>query len=306
MKKVKELIAELKDAAQDQLTQDKIDYDALVRETLVKRPLSYSSLKAFQNSPQHYIEYITKERTPPTDAMKQGLIFDVMLLTPWEFEKKFIVQPAIDRRTKAGKEAYADLLQAAEGKTIIKQDQYDIALDMVKSLFKNADAMKYVNRFKFAQNKIEWTDPGTKLKCIGYYDGESDVNDKDYFICDIKSAQDASEEEFIRAAHKFGYHLQAGGYTSAAKARYFKFPDFIHVVVETKKPYPVNVFRAPSKYIEQSQSDWTETLKAFKFCLDNNYWFMSYEFHRLALPYCETRLPGWYKPPFGGVRVEYE
>lgn len=285
--------------------QSEIDInDQIVRDSLAKRPLSYSAMKSFQKSPSHFLEYITKPRTPATPAMIQGSIFDVMLLTPKDFDDKYHIMPKIDKRTKAGKEEYANQLDQAGDKFCITEEQFETSINMLESITKNKDAMYYINKFKFNQTKLEWTDHQTKLKCIGYTDGESDIEDQDYFMADIKSAASAEEDEFIRAAHKFGYHLQTGAYTSAAKQRYFKFPDFIHIVIESSAPYGVNVFRSSSEYIEQAQEEWHQTLIAFKYCLDNNLWHMSYDFHRLGLSYFAMNLPGYYRPKFGSLKKE--
>ena len=40
----------------------------ITREMLEDRPLSFSSLKEFAKSPKHYMDYISRPKTPPTDA----------------------------------------------------------------------------------------------------------------------------------------------------------------------------------------------------------------------------------------------
>lgn len=306
MESISKRLKELKKDAQKILKEQKITNDRIIKESLKKRPLSYSAMKEFQKSPQHFFAYITKERKPATPAMIQGSIFDVMLLTPDRFDDMYHVMPKIDKRTKVGKAEYANQLEICGDKFPITPEQFDTSINMLKSITKNEGAMDYINRFKFNQTKIEWKDHETGLNCIGYYDGESDIEDQDYFISDIKTAQDASEDKFIRDAHNYGYHLQTGAYTSAAKQRFFKFPDFIHIVIESSAPYAVNIFRASSNYLEQSQNEWHETLKAFKYCLENNLWHMSYEFHRLSVPYNQMNLPGYFKPKFGGLNSDEE
>jgi hypothetical protein len=43
----------------------------------------------------------------PTDAMKQGSLVDCLITEPQNFDRKYVVAPKVDRRTKAGKEAWA-------------------------------------------------------------------------------------------------------------------------------------------------------------------------------------------------------
>lgn len=274
--------------------------DLLVRDTLKTRPLSYSSLKQFQKSPQHYIEYILKKRTA-TDAMYLGNLFDCILLTPERFEETYHVYKKIDGRTKAGKEQKLEIQDIWDsGKVCVSEDMYYTAKKMVTSVLMDDDAMYYIDKFKYTQSKIEWTHKPTGLKSIGYYDGESDKEDKDYFIADIKSAADASEWKFIKQAHDLGYHIQAGGYTMGAKIKYFKFPDFVNIVVESSAPYGVNVLRATKEYLELAQNEYEQSLVAFKYCLDNNLWHKSYSFIRFdSLRYAQLTLPSYFKPKFG-------
>lgn len=292
------IILDRKKKAVDELEERRAENDRLVRKTLETRPLSYSSIKNFIKSPQHYIEYITAERKPDTDATRLGKLFDIMLLTPEKFEKIYrIFNKAVGTGSRATNSEAKEKAEE-DGVVLIDQELYDKALDMVSSVLNDKDAMYYIDRFKFTQGRLEWTDPETKLRCIGYTDGESDVEDTDYFICDIKTTSDGEENKFIRDAHNFGYHLQEGAYTHCAKVRYFKFPDFIHITIDSKSPYAVNVFRATAEYTEQSQKEWTAALVAFNYCLKENLWHLGYSFHRLGVPYFQMRLPAYNRPKF--------
>ena len=300
MKTIAQELKEMRTNAKEEQDKLRTRLDLLVRETLKTRPLSYSSLKQFQKSPQHYIEYITTKKEA-SDAMFLGNLFDCILLTPERFEKTYYIYNKIDGRTKAGKEQKLEL-QAIwdDGFVCVPQEMYDKALKMVNAVLMDDDAMYYIDKFKYTQSKIEWTHKETGLKSIGYYDGESDKDDQDYFIGDIKSAADASEWKFVKQAHDLGDHLQAGGYTLRAKKKYFKFPDFVNIVVESSAPYGVNVLRATKEYIEAAQNEYEQTLVAFKYCLDNNLWHKSYSFVRFDhLRYAALTLPSYFKPKFG-------
>ena len=306
MKTYKEKFSERLLAIENEKKEYREKLNDLVEKEIQNRQLSYSSMKAFQKSPQHFVEYLFGEKKEKTPALILGSLFDIMLLTPERFEDAIAIMPEINRRTKAGKEEYESFLEASEGKLVVDEEMIETANKMIDSFLRNDDAMYYFERMKFKQVKVEWIDHATKLKCKGYYDGESDIEDPDYFISDIKTAADADEDEFIRSAYKFGYHLQTGAYTSAAKQRYFKFPDFIHIVIEKSEPFAVNVFRASKEYIAQSQENWHNTLKAFKYCRDNRLWHLGHEFHRLGLKYNQMNLPGYHKLKFGELHFENE
>jgi hypothetical protein len=290
--------------AKKELEKERIELDKFVRETLKTRPLSYSSLKNFCISPKHYIEYLTAERKPDTEALIQGKVFDILLLTPDDYEKSiYVVNFEHSGRTNLGKAEREKAYTEAGGRLMIEQDVLYTTIAMIKSFFRDADAMYYFEKMKYKQVKIEWTDRGkerTGLKSVGFLDGESDKESQDYFIADIKTGRSAETDQFIRDAYNFGYHLQVGGYTLGAKNEYYKFPDFVHLVIESTAPYAVNVFRASSKYIEDSQEEYLAALTAFKYCLDNNEWHKGHAFKRFDnVKYQQMQLPGYWKPKFG-------
>lgn len=296
-----ELITEIKERATVEREQRPELLNELVKETIKTRPLSYSSLKQFYKSPQHYIEYISGVRTPPTPAMVLGNVLDCMLLTPKEFEETYAVAPRWqhDRRTKLGKAERANFYESAGNKIVIDSDMYDTSLKMLESLLKDDDAMSYLENVKYTQSSIIWQDPKTKLKSISKLDAQGNIEESDEFILDLKTAADAEESAFIRQAHNLGYHLQSGGYTLAVKRKFFRFPNYINVVVESKPPYAVNVFKATSQYLETSQEMYEYLLLAFNMCLKENLWHMGHAFWRLGSPYFQMKLPGYFKSKLG-------
>jgi len=65
--------------------------------------LSYSALKAYAKSPNHYLMYVGREFVE-TPAMVLGSALHCLVLEPQEWSKRYITAPKFDRRTKAGKE----------------------------------------------------------------------------------------------------------------------------------------------------------------------------------------------------------
>lgn len=263
------------------------------------RPLSQSSLKQFRKSPQHYIEYITQDKPEMKPAWVVGNLVDMMLLTPDGIDDKIALIPDLNLRTNVGKEAFQAFKESNEGKLLVKQEQLDTALECVKFVWKDEDAAYYLDKLRRTQIKLDWKHKETGLMNTGYLDGESDPEDHDYFILELKTAADASKDKFIRDAHNFEYHMQAGGYTLGMKKKFFRFPDFIHLVIETSYPFGVNVFRADDKYIEQAQNEYHNTLLAFKYCIDHNEFDKTYNFHRFNTRYNAMQLPGYFRPTFG-------
>ena len=100
--------------------------------------VSLSALKAFAKSPNHYIQYIHRKREPST-AMTLGSAIHCALLEPQELNKRYAFLPDINRRTKAGKEAYAQFQSLHEGKEILPQAEYERLLLVRDAVSRNPD-----------------------------------------------------------------------------------------------------------------------------------------------------------------------
>lgn len=265
------------------------------------RPLSYSSLKQFQKSPQHFVEYrLTKPQ--PSAAMEFGNIIDVMILTPDDYERKYVVMPADLQRPGANIlnaknpsaeslkkiEAWNNWTSQNEGKKWITPEDYELARFLSEKTFANEKAKELLDRVVRTQDKMEWTHKGTGLPMIGYKDGTGDT-----FIMDLKTSTDGSPENYPTNAFKFGYHIQGGAYLDYESQR-GKFPDFFHLVVETTAPYNISVYKMSEQFIALGKQEYEQLLQSFKFCMENDMWYMGYEFHT-ATGYHHLDLPSWAK-----------
>ena len=105
---------------------------------LSKRALSYSSAKEFYKSPIDYMMYLNKQ-WEQTDSMLLGSALDCLLLTPDHFDNDYIIIEKIDRRSKAGKEYFAQQQISAkeQKKTLLPQIIYATAILMKQSLEAN-------------------------------------------------------------------------------------------------------------------------------------------------------------------------
>lgn len=267
-----------------------------------KRPLSYSSLKAFQKSPQHFVEYrLTKSE--PTPALLFGSLVDILILTPDEYDRKYSIMPPdlkkpTSAQVNAAKPSPATLIQIEKynawteenkGKTWISQGDYDLASFLAKKTNDNEKAKELLSRVVRTQDKVSWTHKETGLPLVGYKDFTGDT-----FIGDLKTSNDGSPDGFQSAAFKFGYHIQTGTYLDAEKTLSGKFPDFFFLVVETVAPYNISVYKASSDFIKLGKQQFEDLMMQVKYCMDNNLWHQGYEFHS-AVGYHQLDLPGWAK-----------
>lgn len=66
-----------------------------------------------------HFQYRKNHPLEQTTALLVGSAVHKMVLEPETFDSEFVIAPDINRRTKNGKEEYADFLKSAAGKSII-------------------------------------------------------------------------------------------------------------------------------------------------------------------------------------------
>jgi exodeoxyribonuclease VIII len=268
---------------------------------LAENHLSYSSLKEFRKSPKHFILYKTTKRAP-CDAMTLGSVVDCILLTPDEFDKKFMIIPNLDRRTKDGKGKHAAFLSLAQqtGRLLVDAETMEKANKMCDAVREHPEASELIARKKAAQVRLKWVDKLTGLPMLGYVDLETEYKGK-HAICDMKTAASGDPEEWKKQAAKLDYELQAGCYLEGYRRTRYMFPFYLYMVIESTEPYNVSVIECPQKYTDDARNAYHDTMKAFRICVDKQLFHMGYEFrhHISGLPHT-VEVPGWKFNPYKG------
>ena len=89
--------------------------------------ISRSELWRMNESPEKF-KWFKDHPIEPTPALLFGQLTHKLLLQPESFNQEFVVAPAVDRRTKAGREEYDAFLSSVGNHTIVSQDDYDKAM----------------------------------------------------------------------------------------------------------------------------------------------------------------------------------
>lgn len=189
--------------------------------------ISFSALKAFDKSPNHYLQYIAGD-APKTDAMAFGSAFHCFVLEPDEFDSRYIVLPKMDRRTKEGKAAFESF--SASGRELISEGDFQAMLRMRDSIMSNPAAVELLEGCIYEEPVYRYFE-GTYIK------GVVDAWRKGAFILDLKTCADASPDAFARAAHLSMYHEQAALYqTACVESRFY------WIAIENVAPYNCAVY----------------------------------------------------------------
>jgi exodeoxyribonuclease VIII len=251
----------------------------VTRELLDHRPLSFSSLKEFMRSPQHYVKYLAADRKQ-TDAMLFGAVCHKLILEPQDFDKEFIIEPEFNKRTNQGKEDYAAFIAkiSEQGLTAIPPATYEKAVELVAAVLKS-NASNYISQTS-KEVRFDMTHE-TGLPVCGYIDGVG----KDYNL-EIKIVSSADNDDVMRDFYKMKYHLQAGIYN------WVNGKPIYYLVVENSYPYLSKVFKASDEYVSEGKRLFNKAMTDFKFCLDIDNFSAGYEFYQGVEP-ITLNLPGW-------------
>lgn len=274
-----------------------IDYEA-IKNTI----LSYSSLKEFKKSPEHFLEYKFGAKKT-TAAMEFGTLVDKMILTPDAWEHDFAIKPdkmpfkkdlVEEFGAKLGAEKYednkkvfADFLTEHNGKSLVTKEEMELAKYITKKVWRNKPAAELLNCMETFQEGFVYTDKKTGLKLRGFKDAKGPGK-----VVDLKTTVSADPEEFFRSCIKYDYPLQAGIYVESEKVLNFEFPDYYFLCVEKTAPFGVSVLKCSPDFIALGKQQLRHTLDSFKWALDNLMFNESYDF-RSVTGYHEIELPAW-------------
>jgi hypothetical protein len=246
--------------------------------------ISRSELFKISESPEKF-KYYREHPESPTPDLLFGQLFHAMALTPDTVWEQFAVVPKVDRRTKAGKEAFADFEAQAENKTIVSVDMVEQATAMCEALNKNEFVKKLLKGEK--EKPFFWVDEMTGEECKCRVDCLTEVGEN-LIIVDLKSTDNAETEAFMKSAIRYGYDLQSAMYGEGVKANTGKKPIFVFIAIEKKPPYAINILQADELLIRRSYDLFREYLGIYHECKTTDNWWgylgRYNQINNLALP----------------------
>ena len=228
--------------------------------------LRRSNLWLFKKSPAHY-KYAVENPDEPTPALLFGTAAHMAILEPERFEQEYIVAPKIDRRTKAGKEEWARLMDS--GKSVLSAEDAETIRAMKNAVMENELAASLIEGEH--EVPVLWTDlkTGEVCKC------KPDVIGKD-LIVDYKTTNSCEDGHFERSARDYGYQLQAAMYREGLLQTRYKEYGFAFIAQEKKAPYAVRVYMCDPGWIDDGAVIYRELIGLYHECKVNNHW-PSYE-----------------------------
>jgi hypothetical protein len=232
--------------------------------------LSASGLKLLAQSPEHY-KYAVREETP---AMLKGTATHCAVFEPERFEKEYIVAPKVDRRTKAGKETWAELEES--GKIVLSAEDYADIVGMAASVRRRSISGELVAG-GIAEQSVYWEytaviveDINFTFTCKARPDYIKPLSGG-YVVVDLKTTQDA--RDFERRAYSYGYHIQAAHYLHGLNnTEYGAARGFLFVAVEKTPPYGVKVYEASQDFLCRGNDEIFKLYSLYAQCHEYNNW----------------------------------
>lgn len=190
--------------------------------------LSNSKLKAARKSLRYFYRRYIEGSLPPwkqSEAMVLGQAVHAICESMESFHSQFIVTPeGVDRRTTAGKAAWAEFEARAVGRTILKAEVAHDAMEMAKAIERHPAASALLSG---CVRETTWrTDiAGLLLQCrtdafgenrveVPFPDGVRVVGPRVVDIKKTASLDGGDFNSFQNQFFKLGYYRQVGFYTA--------------------------------------------------------------------------------------------
>lgn len=232
--------------------------------------VNQSILKHFAKTPAHAREYMIHP-PEPTDAMNFGSALHCALLEPKRFETAYVVPPKFDRRTKEGKDGWAQWENENRGKEILGFDEMEAIKTMAANCYNDPVAKSLLTSPGSNEVAVVWTDKKSGLRCKALLDRVTSCVGYTVVV-DIKSARDASELEFGRAVFRLGYHVQAAFYLEGLRVLAPSDRRFFFVAVEKVPPYCVALYELDDEAIRQGRALVRRYLDTYAECMATGVW----------------------------------
>jgi hypothetical protein len=245
------------------------------------RALSHSKLSCLAQNPMEFkMRYVDD---PPTlspkesDAFAFGHAVHCLALEPESFSDRFFVFPKMDRRTKEGKAAYAEIQEASKSKTLLDGDDYADAIACVQALNNHAEFATIMAQPRRVEVPFEFELFGHRFKAK-----PDAIIDSMRLIVDIKTTDDASPHRWQWSAVDYGYHRQAWIYRHAVEIDSGVEYRFVFAVVEKPKPSTrgipstVALYELDADTIGMGYQDARNLVTEYEHRLETNNWRQPY------------------------------
>jgi hypothetical protein len=253
--------------------------------------VSNSMLNVLMDSPKKYHrQFVVRTMVQEeTKALRFGRLVHCLALEPETFDSQFAVEQKFDRRTNAGKAAYAEFVESNQGKTIITDKERKLAVNCVTELMAQDEIGELLLHSAAHQAKVElplrFDLFGMPAKCkIDWFSESLRV------IVDVKTTDSVVPENFDKAVFGYGYHRQNAIYAHAVEQHFGFRPRFLIAAVSKKEPHDTALRELSAADVSLGMSEVETLITDLKNRTAANNWKPSY-----SSGIVPVERPRWYR-----------
>jgi exodeoxyribonuclease VIII len=169
-------------------------------------------------------------------------------------------------------------------RTVLTAEEWGQLHAMRDAVMAHPKAAALLSKKGKAEQSVYWRDVVTGVLCRCRPDYLTD----DDYVVDLKSTEDASQEEFAKSVANYRYHVQHPFYVDGLAAVGRKPRAFVFIACEKNAPYAVGVYVLDAAAVELGRMQYSRDIAAYAECLaSGQYPAYSERIENLALP-------GWY------------
>ena len=245
--------------------------------------VSATMLRTFVKSVPEYVARFVDHTMPGTSTarMDLGTAVHAAVLQPDCYHELVAVAPELDRRTKAGKDAYAAFEQAAVGKLVIDAAAGATTHAMAEAVRRVPLCRFLLNATGIVERPIWWTDAATGVDCRAKPDLLLTNADT---VVELKTVSDPNPFAFARTVWSLGYHLQAVHYMAGTGAT-----RLVCITVSTAPPHEVALFELDEQSLEAARGQYGLVLAEIGGCR------LADEWPTVPTAVAKISLPSWAK-----------
>jgi hypothetical protein len=155
----------------------------------------------------------------------------------------------------------------AEGDVPLRPSDFDAAKDMAAAVLRHPLAKKLL-RSGEPEKTLIWRDLATGVLCRA----KADWLRLDG-IADVKTTESAAPDALSKAAHNYGYAIQAPFYLRGFRALFPGVePYFVHIAVEKTPPYLVHVNQLTERAVAWGDRQVSQALEIYRDCQAAGEW----------------------------------
>jgi hypothetical protein len=230
--------------------------------------VSKSGLDLIRKAPALF-KHRRENPQPQTEAMRIGTLVHKIILEPDDFATEFAVCPKVDRRTAAGKAAWAAFEIEAGNRDLVDEAEFENLQAISRAVWAHPAAGKALGMLRDVEASIFWTDPETEVECRCRPDGILSNG----LIIDVKTTKDARVDEFVKSVANYRYHVQTAYYSDGYQAAIGDKPKgFAFIAVEPEPPHLVGFYVASEAMTLRGRSDYQQDLRTYQRCVEAGTW----------------------------------